>query len=839
MAGDEPGKIRVAIVGGGCAGLAAAWQLSQQPGYEIHVYEKSWRLGGKGASARAADGRILEHGLHVWFGFYENAFKMMRECYAEVERRNWGPKPDNAQKLAHGRIEDAFFPEPNVGVADPAFAGEWAFWSTLLPPAEGLPGTPLDERTNPFTLANYLVRCFGLLKSLMLSVIGPPNVGGPGQPATEGSSSSDETGSPGPAVEAARPIAALMERMTGLLRVGSLTSAAVLLQAVSILEVWLRDKNSTPGTAASAIQLAEALAGQTRKLLLDLTSVDAQVRTKTEIIDIVMTIAVGLFRDRVLFDARGLDAINNLDYRAWLRKHGATNAALELRFLAGTYDLVFGYQNGDRSKPAFAAGVAVRGALRMFFTYRGAMFWRMGSGMGDAVFAPLYRVLLAGRLLNAGSRPVPGPGDAAKTDEAQYASPVEFHLLHELSGVGFSVSQDSRRYVTSVEFMAPGDSQALDLQSKDALDKFGCWPETAEARFGDAIMKERIRKELVVGDHFDRVIFAIGIDDFNKAGAALLPDANSKGSTSPADWKAMSAEVKTVATKSAQVWVRRDLEGLGWDRGSALITALGLSFGTWADMTPTLTSERAWRGQTKSPLDEARSVAYFCDVVPDAVIETLATQARSEAVQKIRDKLIKSASDIRAMDADRDRAASQSRAALRSIVNVSIPNVLHGAVDAVLSKLLASIAKLGASATPEQISDRLAAASASFESDLIKVALERHLEDALNRLLAVEMRPVWPLAFADGCSAIDLEISRHLQANVAGSDRYTQSLPSATSYRISPLDRSVENMAIAGDWTACGLDVGCVEAAVMSGMLAAYAISGKPNPRSIIGYDHP
>jgi hypothetical protein len=46
-------------------------------------------------------------------------------------------------------------------------------------------------------------------------------------------------------------------------------------------------------------------------------------------------------------------------------------------------------------------------------------------------------------------------------------------------------------------------------------------------------------------------------------------------------------------------------------------------------------------------------------------------------------------------------------------------------------------------------------------------------------------------------------------------------------------------MTIAGDWTACGLDAGCVEAAVMSGMLAATAISGKPDLNAIIGYDHP
>ena len=77
------------------------------------------------------------------------------------------------------------------------------------------------------------------------------------------------------------------------------------------------------------------------------------------------------------------------------------------------------------------------------------------------------------------------------------------------------------------------------------------------------------------------------------------------------------------------------------------------------------------------------------------------------------------------------------------------------------------------------------------------------------------------------------------QANVTGSDRYSLSLPGTISERLSPFDRSVLNMTVAGDWTACGLDAGCVEAAVMSGMLAAHAISETPALDSIIGYDHP
>ena len=61
--------VRVAIIGGGCAGLTAAWELSKQSGYEVSIFEKSWRLGGKGASGRDEAGHIFEHGQHVLLGF--------------------------------------------------------------------------------------------------------------------------------------------------------------------------------------------------------------------------------------------------------------------------------------------------------------------------------------------------------------------------------------------------------------------------------------------------------------------------------------------------------------------------------------------------------------------------------------------------------------------------------------------------------------------------------------------------------------------------------------------------------------------------------------------------
>ena len=71
------------------------------------------------------------------------------------------------------------------------------------------------------------------------------------------------------------------------------------------------------------------------------------------------------------------------------------------------------------------------------------------------------------------------------------------------------------------------------------------------------------------------------------------------------------------------------------------------------------------------------------------------------------------------------------------------------------------------------------------------------------------------------------------------SDRYVLSLPGASRFRISPLDRTFDNLTVTGDWTETGLNTGCVESAVISGMLASHALSGFPALEDIVGYDHP
>ena len=107
---------------------------------------------------------------------------------------------------------------------------------------------------------------------------------------------------------------------------------------------------------------------------------------------------------------------------------------------------------------------------------------------------------------------------------------------------------------------------------------------------------------------------------------------------------------------------------------------------------------------------------------------------------------------------------------------------------------------------------------------------------ALRGFLDREVGALWPAArTADGFrwellvdperrSGAERLRAQYVRANVDPSDRYVQSLPGSGRYRIAPGATGFANLAVAGDWTACGLDAGCLEAATRSGVLAARAV---------------
>lgn len=735
MNGDGP--VRVAVIGSGCASVAAAFELTRPEHggrYQVTIYQTGWRMGGKGASGRGPAGRIEEHGLHVWLGFYENAFRLLRECYAELGR------DPASHPCADWR--DAFFDAPLVGMVDAAEAGGWVRWTSYFPPAPGLPGDALEPGSNPFTLGSYLAHVAALLKTLLMDLQTRPPGPTPAAPAL------DDHDNPPPQTV----VESLAAQCADWLRLGALAAAAALIEAAALVEVVVRALPGYPENVA--LRLLHGLAGIVRAQLEGLMCADAGVRCKWEIIDLVLAILVGSVRFKLLLAPRGLEAIDDYECRDWLRLNGASERSLQSPFVRGLYDLALAYEDGDPQRPGLAAGQALRGSLRMFFTYRGAMFWKMRAGMGDVVFAPFYEVLKR--------------------------RGVQFRFFHRLENVALadevSLAPGEKPYVQALEF----DVQAHiagggEYQPLVDIKGLPCWP--AQPDHAQLVDGERLRDEgCAFESHWDRrcvdrCTLQVGRDfDFVVLGVSIgaIPHVCREILARDDRWRAMVQHVKTVATQAFQVWLNEDMAQLGWPGPAVTLSAFVKPFDTWADMRHVLPLE-AWR-------EPPQAVAYFCNVLADAVPEP-------------------------------DRADSGHPALQREIVRRNAVGFLNEQVHHLWPQAVHAPGRFRWELLVDGTADEQGAAQAGGAAG----------------------PPEGEARFA----------TQYWTANVNPSDRYVLALPGSLKHRISPLDNSYDNLTIAGDWTDCGFNEGCVEAAVMSGRLAAHAISQSPPLEDIIGYDHP
>jgi len=720
---------RVAIIGGGCAGLSAAHQLTRPDlgdRFEVTLFQAGWRLGGKGASGRGQHDRIEEHGIHVWMGCYENAFRMMRSIYSELEAHGM------ASRMRTWR--DAFTPLPHVGLSHWNPSDGWDVWSTYFPAQPGVPGGPMeigdDQQlgSNPFSVAGYLRRM--LVTATQLLEISVASVGGrSAPPQTE----SDQWW------ESRDLVARLQGLMDGRLREPWAPDS--ILRVIATLAEMNSQGMSQP-LWLRAIGLATEACRQWFETRWDQRS---DLCHAAAVVDLLLAGARGIVEDRLLIDEMGFNAIDHWDFREWLSARGASQASINSTFIRGLYNLVFAYEAGDPHRPRMSAAVGLRVCVRMFFTYRESIYYRMRSGMGDIVFAPLYRALCR--------------------------RGVRFEFFHRLVNVGTTdFRQDSGTVglgVRDLEFLVQARTKT-GAPYEPLVDVRGlpCWPseplwqqlvdegaspfssDDFEAHWNDHSVGRRV---LAAGRDFDYVILATGLGEVRHCCSEIVAKL-------PA-WRTMVDHVQTVATQALQLWMVPSMTELGWHRGPIMMTGFHHPFDSWTDMTPLL-PEESWPESS-----QPRSIAYFCNTLPDPPPAPSFRQQWEGARDQVRANAIEFL--------DREIGALWPFA----------------------------VGPDGGFRWDVLIGDRLRGA-----------------------------RP-------PDAKVID---SQYFRANVNPSDRYVMSLPGTAKYRISPLDRSVANLTVAGDWTACGIDVGCIEAAVMSGMLAAHALSGSDPPlREIVGYDHP
>ena len=696
---------KVAVLGGGMAGLTAAWRLSEHAAdeLEITVYQRGWQLGGKGASGRGVHGRIEEHGLHVWLGYYENAFRLIREVYGELDRSRTAP----ACPIRDWR--DAFTPAGRVGIEDRG-GGQWQHWVAEFSPQPGEPGdaTPGQRVGGTASVAEFVQRGLRLLADFSTSLgtgrrtpaTAPAGTGRPPVVVLSGSPDPPQV-SPAPAPddedEDVGTLAALMEQ-------------ARLAAVVAAVETIRRLGGMVPA------QTTNAVLGQLHRLRTDLDRVvsngNASLRRMAELADLVVSCLVGVVADGLLTDPDGFGAIDDEDFRDWLRRHGARPQTRDSALVRGMYDLVFAYADGDRSRPRFAAGLGLFLAGKFFFDYRGSLFWQMRAGMGDVVFAPLYQALRA--------------------------RGVRFAFFHRLDGVHLT---NDRRSVTALSLtrearLRVDEEDFTPLQEVKGLPCFRSRPDPDQVdAAGEAV--EPVR--LVAGHDFDVAVLAVSIGALSQVCAELVADSQA--------WRDTVRHVATVPTQSLQVWLHASESELGWHHPGATVSGYAEPFDTYASMSHLLAAED-WPGD-----EPPRALAYFCGSLRADGWHGDLGQAR--------------------------RVVEQNA---RVLLEAGAGHFWPGAVD-----------------------------GGAFRWDL--------------------------LVGADGGRGAEpagLE-AQYWRANVDPSDRYVQSLPGTQRYRLRADQSGYDNLVLAGDWTNCGLNAGCIEAAVLSGSQAANTVLGRPLMSGLAG----
>ena len=594
-------KEKIVVLGGGCSAMSAVFALTDRAGwqdqYNITVYQPGWRLGGKGAAGRnaAAGQRIEEHGLHVWSGFYENAFWIMRKVYAELKRQAVDPLSDTFT---------AFRPHHYAGLGAQA-GNEWVFWKGYLPHAGGLPGDFIDpdeyharsEIPEPWALL-----CETVLWSLRYF---------------ETTSNATSGREPEPSVEPAWLLDAFMsnraaprnlwQRIKGWFEIG--------LVGMILWRVWLAFKaarryhadalataranaQKTPHhhTDQAYVRLAKRLQCLLWWFQREAQKLDGSNSDKLSFFllgDLFISMMIGMLRDGVI--EHGFDVIDHLDLREWLRRQGAREESLHNPTADAAYCYVFAFVDGDTDRPALAAGVAIRMLLRLLLCSRGAVFWEMQGGMGDTIFAPLYEVLKQrGVKFRFFHRAL-----ALKTHDGSQVDEVVIGRQATLQ-----CGQDEYAPLVTVKDLpawpsVPDYTQLVEGAALAA--KYADGHCELESMYNDWPDRETLTFKK--GEHFDRVLLGVSVE----AVKFICADLSARN---PHFQQGVESQ-KTVRTQAMQLWADRSLYDLGWRLPSPIICSYGEPFDTWADLSGLIEREN-WRRD-----DCPVSVAYFCGALRD------------------------------------------------------------------------------------------------------------------------------------------------------------------------------------------------------------------------------
>jgi uncharacterized protein with NAD-binding domain and iron-sulfur cluster len=716
---------KIAILGGGVGALATAFALTDPDNphraeYDITLYQMGWRLGGKGASGRNPERsyRIEEHGMHIWFGCYHNAFRLIRRCYAELGRAPDAP-------LAGW--QDAFKPH-NLVIVKEHHDGQWLNWEGFLPNNNLAPG----DGNVLLPLHDYVIAAIELLLGWAKGWHLARN----------------------PSGDATIDFPHGLQR-----RIDALASDLD-------TAVW-----SFGVRCLHTAHLLAKLVDYEGRIIVDLLTlfmrwlwrrVAPRVATDTEVRRqwIMFNFFYGCLHGIIAEDAvtRGLESLNDTDFHEFLQRYGFDDGGLmaDSAFVLGLYDGVFAYVDGDNRIPPGATfppnakvetGTMLRAGVRQFFGFQGASIWKMQAGMGDTIFAPLYEVL--------------------KRRGVKFEF---FHRVEKLTPTADSRSIASITVARQVD-ITPEQQTRGGYDPLIDVDRLPCWPSTP--RYEQIVQGEQLRqlgidlesydsrwqpvgqRVLEAGKDFDQVVLGISL--------GALPYICCELIRASRKWQEMVTHLKTIRTQGLQLWLSPTAFELGWTlMQEPIMTCYEVSpLDTWADMSHLIPRE-SWPAKM-FPLN----LSYFCGPMLDDAIRMTECGPKEPLDQM----------DQRRWNDEAKQTALQ---------------FVAGYMGAIF---------------PQAVG-----ADGTFRWEL--------LIDPQGRRGPARLE------------------AQYWRANVQPSERYVLSVPGSSKYRLPAHDRSeFTNLYLAGDWTDNGFNLGCVEAAVQSALLASNALSGYPARDDIVGLE--
>ncbi|MGD0435230.1 MAG: NAD(P)-binding protein [Bryobacteraceae bacterium] len=732
-------KEKIAILGGGVGAMAAAFELTSTPGwqdrYEITVYQMGWRLGGKGASGRDrsyAD-RIYEHGLHLWMGFYENAFRQIRDAYSEWNAKGYQPAP------LWKDYTEAFLAR-NYNVAMERMEQKWRPWVLEFPLSRWKPGQDVPGLDAPLDLWDLVLRMLGMMTLAFLGA-------------------KWQTGLRGWLL---RIIGRILYWIGEYLGPNSIVRGIVRFLGERVGGPWRLP-------VAHLFGLNEHHAGDRaraghRETVLDMLErfaawFESDAKSKPEradewrrlsvMLDVGVAVVRGVLADDVL--TRGYDFLDDRDFLEWLGSHGCQEPDNPItRYF---YDACFAYRRGrdeyqpdlpapDRVGLNMGAGAVLYGLLRLVGTYKGGIMNVMEAGMGDTIFSPFYVVLK-----NRG---------------------VRFRFFHRVTRLALS---EDRKDIGSIDIAVQAAPLQGDYDPLDVVNGVPSWPSApfySQLKDGEALRAQDLesywdtqppveRLTLRRGEDFDKVILGISI--------GALPYLCQELIAQDDRWRMMVERVETVKTQAFQIWLNRTEEQLGWNRELPILTGFVEPHDTWCAMDHLIPKE-SWPASAG-----VRQIAYFCN----AMQECTAAQCPPACTPLSRVPDCPIAGSMSSPDFPREQLDQVRRAAV----------------------------------------------------------------EFLNR----HVRTLWPLssdpknpAEFDWSALVCLHGSQgerafdeqYWRANFEPTERYVQNIPGSTRHRLHSAHSGFGNLMLAGDWTYTPINIGCVEAACISGKMAAWGLSGSP-----------